>query len=66
MESGPRADCFGISYSGGYIDDLRPTLEDLKARIIAGTIVVPCIPADRLDAAVELGLSPEHCPVATR
>jgi basic membrane protein A len=56
----------GISYSGGYIDDLRPALEELRARIIAGAIVVPCIPADRLGEAAALGLSPEHCPVATR
>jgi basic membrane protein A len=56
----------GISYSGGYIDDLRPVLEELMARIIAGTIAVPCIPADRLDAAAALGLTPQNCPVATR
>jgi basic membrane protein A len=31
----------GYSTSGGFIDDLVPTIEALKARIIAGEIVVP-------------------------
>jgi basic membrane protein A len=51
----------GISYSGGYIDDLRPTLEDLEAKIIAGEIVVPCIPADLLGEAAEFGIDPDNC-----
>ncbi|MGE5460174.1 MAG: BMP family lipoprotein, partial [Solirubrobacterales bacterium] len=33
-----------ISYSGGFIEDLRPTIEDLRARIISGEIVVPSRP----------------------
>jgi basic membrane lipoprotein Med (substrate-binding protein (PBP1-ABC) superfamily) len=35
----------GYSTSGGFIDDLVPTIEDLKARIIAGEIVVPEAPS---------------------
>jgi basic membrane protein A len=35
----------GISYSGGFIDDVRPQIEDLRAKIIAGEIVVPTKPA---------------------
>jgi hypothetical protein len=31
----------GYSTTGGFIDDLVPTIEDLKARIIAGEIIVP-------------------------
>ena len=50
-----------LSYSGGFIDDIRPRLENLKARIVDGGIVVPCIPADRLDAAAELGIGPDDC-----
>lgn len=50
-----------LSYSGGFIDDIRPRLEDLKAQIIAGEIVVPCIPPDRLDAAAELGIGADDC-----
>lgn len=34
----------GYSTSGGFIDDLVPTIEDLKARIITGEIVVPEVP----------------------
>jgi basic membrane protein A len=30
-----------IAYSGGFIDDIRPQIEDLRARIIAGDVVVP-------------------------
>ena len=38
------SDGVGISYSGGYIDDIKPRLEELKAEIIAGQIAVPCLP----------------------
>jgi basic membrane lipoprotein Med (substrate-binding protein (PBP1-ABC) superfamily)/DNA-binding SARP family transcriptional activator len=34
----------GIAYSGGYIDDIKPQLEALKAQIIAGQVAVPCLP----------------------
>jgi basic membrane protein A len=30
-----------IAYSGGFIDDIRPQIEDLRAQIIAGDVVVP-------------------------
>jgi basic membrane protein A len=30
-----------IAYSGGFIDDFRPQIEDLRAQIIAGDLVVP-------------------------
>jgi basic membrane protein A len=33
-----------ISYGGGFLEDLRPIIEDLRARIIAGEIVVPSRP----------------------
>jgi basic membrane lipoprotein Med (substrate-binding protein (PBP1-ABC) superfamily)/DNA-binding SARP family transcriptional activator len=33
-----------ISYSGGFIDDIRPVIEDLRARIVAGEITVPSRP----------------------
>jgi basic membrane lipoprotein Med (substrate-binding protein (PBP1-ABC) superfamily)/DNA-binding SARP family transcriptional activator len=36
-----------ITYSGGFIDDLRPVIEDLKARIVAGDIMVPSRPGGR-------------------
>ena len=34
-----------IAYSGGFIDDIRPQIEDLRAQIIAGDVVVPSKPA---------------------
>jgi len=34
-----------IAYSGGFIDDIRPQIEDLRAQIIAGDLVVPTKPA---------------------
>ena len=35
---------FDISYSGGFIDDIRPQVEQLKSEIADGTIHVPCAP----------------------
>jgi basic membrane lipoprotein Med (substrate-binding protein (PBP1-ABC) superfamily) len=57
LESG----ALGLSYSGGYIDDIREKIEALKARIISGEITVPCIPADKADEAVALGIAPGEC-----
>jgi basic membrane lipoprotein Med (substrate-binding protein (PBP1-ABC) superfamily)/DNA-binding SARP family transcriptional activator len=36
-----------ISYSGGYLDDLRPRLEAMRAGILAGHVEVPCRLASR-------------------
>jgi len=35
-----------IVYSGGFIDDIRQQIEDLRARIIAGDLVVPSEPSE--------------------
>jgi len=35
-----------IAYSGGFIDDIRSQIEDLRAQIIAGDVVVPSEPAE--------------------
>jgi basic membrane protein A len=37
-------DGVGYSTSGGFIEDIVPVLEDLKAKIISGEIVVPALP----------------------
>jgi len=37
-------DGVGYSTSGGFIDDIVPQLEEFKAQIIAGDIVVPTVP----------------------
>jgi basic membrane lipoprotein Med (substrate-binding protein (PBP1-ABC) superfamily)/DNA-binding SARP family transcriptional activator len=52
-----------LSYSGGYIDALRPTLENLKTRIVAGDIRVPCLPEHRRSEAIALGIDPGSCEV---
>ena len=51
----------GISYSGGFIDHLRPKLLELEAKIIAGEIVVPCVPAGHEIQAAELDIPLDHC-----
>jgi basic membrane lipoprotein Med (substrate-binding protein (PBP1-ABC) superfamily)/DNA-binding SARP family transcriptional activator len=51
----------GLSYSGGYINHLRPMLDDLQAKIISGEIVVPCVPRDHLELAADFGIDPDHC-----
>jgi basic membrane lipoprotein Med (substrate-binding protein (PBP1-ABC) superfamily)/DNA-binding SARP family transcriptional activator len=40
-----------ISYSGGFIDDIRSEIETMRERIISGEIVVPLVPADRAGPA---------------
>jgi basic membrane lipoprotein Med (substrate-binding protein (PBP1-ABC) superfamily)/DNA-binding SARP family transcriptional activator len=42
-----------ISYSGGFLDDVRAEIERYRSQIIARTISVPCIPEDRVDAATD-------------
>jgi basic membrane lipoprotein Med (substrate-binding protein (PBP1-ABC) superfamily)/DNA-binding SARP family transcriptional activator len=55
------SDGVGVSYSGGFIAHLRPMIDALTAEIIAGAIDVPCVPADRVDEAVNLGLAVTGC-----
>jgi basic membrane lipoprotein Med (substrate-binding protein (PBP1-ABC) superfamily)/DNA-binding SARP family transcriptional activator len=38
-----------LAYSGGFIDDIRPQLDRLRQRIVAGDIKVPTVPASRRD-----------------
>jgi len=51
----------GISYSGGYLDPYRNRLEALRAEIIAGEIVVPCVPEDRLTEAEDREIAVDFC-----
>ena len=50
-----------IAYSGGFIDGLHPMLDTWRAKIIAGQVVVPCIPVDREARAQALGLDAASC-----
>ena len=51
----------GISYSGGFLRQYRRHLEALEADIIAGEIVVPCVPEDRVTAAERRGIALDFC-----
>ena len=43
-------DGVGYSTTGGFVDDIVPQLEDLKAKVVSGAISVPTVPGE---AAVE-------------
>jgi basic membrane protein A len=47
-----------ISYSGGFLDDIRTPLEEIRSQIATGQIAIPCLPADRQDDAVAHDVSP--------
>jgi basic membrane lipoprotein Med (substrate-binding protein (PBP1-ABC) superfamily)/DNA-binding SARP family transcriptional activator len=49
VELGLDSGAVELSFSGGYIDDIRPELDRLRKRIIAGDIKVPTAPARRRD-----------------
>jgi basic membrane lipoprotein Med (substrate-binding protein (PBP1-ABC) superfamily)/DNA-binding SARP family transcriptional activator len=40
-----------ISYEGGFLDDVRPLIEDQRRRIVSGQLRVPCLPADHAEVA---------------
>ncbi len=50
-----------ISYSGGYLEDIRPQLEAAREAIVSGRIVVPCFPLDREAMARDMGYPEDLC-----
>ncbi len=56
-----------VAFSGGFIDDIRPRIEEFRAQIEAGEIDVPCVTEERHaeadQAAARQGwtLTPEGC-----
>ena len=42
-----------ISYEGGFLDDVRPLIEDQRRRIVGGQVRVPCLPSDHVEVARE-------------
>ena len=46
-----------VTYSGGFIDDLRATIDTWRQRIADHQITVPCIPTNRVAGS----LSPDYC-----
>jgi basic membrane protein A len=51
----------GLSYSGGYLDNLRAELEDLEAAVIRDEITVPCLP-EGMPATALTQPFPAYCP----
>ena len=50
-----------VSYSGGFIDDLEPLIESWRAKIVAGSVAVPCMPAERAAQASPVGSQMTGC-----
>jgi basic membrane lipoprotein Med (substrate-binding protein (PBP1-ABC) superfamily)/DNA-binding SARP family transcriptional activator len=48
---GLRSGLVDISYEGGYLDDVRPLIEDQRRRILSGQLSVPCLPSDHDELA---------------
>jgi basic membrane protein A len=46
-----------ITYSGGFIDDLRPAIDTWRQRIADHRVTVPCIPTNRVAGS----LPPDYC-----
>jgi basic membrane lipoprotein Med (substrate-binding protein (PBP1-ABC) superfamily)/DNA-binding SARP family transcriptional activator len=40
-----------ISFEGGFLDDVRPLIEDQRRRIVSGQLRVPCLPSDHVEVA---------------
>ncbi len=40
-----------ISYEGGFLDEVRPLIEEQRRRIVSGQLRVPCLPSDHVDVA---------------
>ena len=51
----------GLSYSGGYLDELRVDLEALEGAVVRGEIQVPCLP-DGMPATALTQPFPAYCP----
>jgi hypothetical protein len=50
-----------ISFSGGFIEDIRAQIDSAKQQIISGQVRVPCTPVVRLEAARERGYAEDWC-----
>ncbi len=51
---GLRSGFVDISYEGGFLDEIRPLIEDQRRRIVAGQVRVPCLPTENDVARVQL------------
>jgi basic membrane lipoprotein Med (substrate-binding protein (PBP1-ABC) superfamily)/DNA-binding SARP family transcriptional activator len=46
-----RSGFVGISYEGGFLEGVRPLIEDQRRRIVNGQLRVPCLPSDHVEVA---------------
>jgi basic membrane lipoprotein Med (substrate-binding protein (PBP1-ABC) superfamily)/DNA-binding SARP family transcriptional activator len=46
-----RSGLVDISYEGGFLDEVRPLIEDQRRRIVSGQLRVPCLPSDHAEVA---------------
>ena len=58
---GLAAHAVDLSTSGGFIDGLRSDIDTWRARIVAGSVAVPCVPVGREAQAGALGVNPTGC-----
>ena len=50
-----------ISYSGRYLNDVVTRIEDARSQINDGTVIVPCVPTDRMARARDEGFPEDYC-----
>ena len=50
-----------LSTTGGFIDGLRAEIDTWRARIVGGSVAVPCVPVGREAQAFALGVDPTGC-----
>ena len=50
-----------LSYSGGYITNLRRQIDAARDQIIDGSITVPCFPTERVAEGRDFGPPDVHC-----
>jgi basic membrane lipoprotein Med (substrate-binding protein (PBP1-ABC) superfamily) len=58
---GLAAQAVDLSTSGGFIDGLRDEIDTWRARIVAGSVAVPCVPVGREAQAGALSADPTGC-----
>jgi basic membrane protein A len=50
-----------LSFTGGFLDEHRAALDRWRARLVAGEVLVPCIPEHARDDASRSGLGADYC-----
>jgi basic membrane lipoprotein Med (substrate-binding protein (PBP1-ABC) superfamily) len=53
-----------LAMTGGHLDDVAPRIEELRRAVVAGELVVPCVPAGLSPSAAAAAASGVKCPEA--